>query len=272
MSATQELFAVTSKQLTMMTPPQIDALNEVLDKELSRLVDALSKGEDSLQHALMQKKESKRSGNGWRQRWPLCLREAESLAREHIETEFEPSRRDMLMYGFRDGPSYRERLRKHLEALDNLRGERDRLLQGPGALLDGEWDKRGGWSRFITVPDGHMHRGRQCHTIRATTVTYWHPELSGRSDEEAVKAHGPFLCTHCYPGAPTAWRLDPAEERAKEKAKSECPGSRRCVELPPAMARRISKYATCPTCGREGVSVTSTWKLRVHKPKGEGGK
>lgn len=69
-------------------------------------------------------------------------------------------------------------------------------------------DKYTGWSRFflVTSSKGHIHSSMTCRTCRDTTRYGWLPELSGQSEAEAVEAHGPALCTVCYPSAPVEWQ------------------------------------------------------------------
>lgn len=64
-----------------------------------------------------------------------------------------------------------------------------------------------GWSRFflVTSSPGHIHSSMRCSTCRPTTQYGWLPELSGRTEEEAMKACGPTLCTVCFPEAPVDW-------------------------------------------------------------------
>lgn len=61
-----------------------------------------------------------------------------------------------------------------------------------------------GWSRFfvVTSSTGHIHSSMHCSTCRPTTTYGWLPELSGKSEAEAVEAHGPALCSICFPSAP----------------------------------------------------------------------
>ena len=77
-----------------------------------------------------------------------------------------------------------------------------------------------GWSRYILClsANGHIHNYYGCHTLRASTQLEWHPELSGLSEAEAVKALGPILCTHCYPSAPAEYKRDPAEWKRERDA------------------------------------------------------
>ena len=104
---------------------------------------------------------------------------------------------------------------------------------------------------------GHIHSTMACSTCRPTTVFAWLPELSGLSEKDAVEAYGPLLCSVCFPSAPVEWTVGTVSEKPK------CPGSGEHVPNP---NRR--RYLECPVCG-EYVSVTSTGKLRAHKPKDE---
>lgn len=63
-----------------------------------------------------------------------------------------------------------------------------------------------GWSRFFVVTSsaGHVHCSRSCHTCRPTTTYGWLPNLSGKSEAEAVAKLGPALCSVCFPTAPVA--------------------------------------------------------------------
>jgi len=131
--------------------------------------------------------------------------------------------------------------------------------------LEREFTRRGGWSRFFLVPGGHIHNSRGCHTLRATTVLGWLPDLSGQSEEQAVAAHGPHLCTVCFPSAPTDWCLDPAQAKAADPAR--CPGSGQ--QVTDANMRLRSPRGTCPECA-QAVSVTSLGRARAHRKAREG--
>jgi hypothetical protein len=64
-----------------------------------------------------------------------------------------------------------------------------------------------GWSRFflVTSSPGHIHSSMYCTTCRHTTEYGWLPQLSGKTEADAVKDCGPTLCTVCFPTAPTDW-------------------------------------------------------------------
>lgn len=65
-----------------------------------------------------------------------------------------------------------------------------------------------GWSRFflVTSSSGHVHSSMTCHTCRPTTAYGWVPQLSGKTEAEAVALLGETLCSVCYPSAPVAWQ------------------------------------------------------------------
>lgn len=120
----------------------------------------------------------------------------------------------------------------------------------------------GGWTRFFLVQGGHIHSSMSCSTCNregSLTSFGWLPELSGLTEAEAVAAHGAILCTVCFPSAPVEWTNGRELEAAAKKA-AQCSGSGRYVQT-----RR--RYAACPDCGAS-TSVTSTGKLRAHKPRG----
>lgn len=76
------------------------------------------------------------------------------------------------------------------------------------------------WSRFILCLShgGHIHNAVGCSTLRYDTAVEWHPELSGLSVEEAVKALGPTLCSVCFPSAPVEWRRKRSDVEREAKA------------------------------------------------------
>lgn len=60
------------------------------------------------------------------------------------------------------------------------------------------------WSRFflVTSSTGHVHASMYCSTCRWSTTYGWLPELSGKSEAEAVAELGAVLCSVCFPSAP----------------------------------------------------------------------
>ena len=81
------------------------------------------------------------------------------------------------------------------------------LVEGPQAVLDAEFARRGGWSRAYLVTDGHVHSNQNCsscHKGEFRTRFSWMIAYSGKTEEEIVKAAGERACTICYPSAPVA--------------------------------------------------------------------
>lgn len=114
------------------------------------------------------------------------------------------------------------------------------------------------WSRFFMVQNhgGHIHRDMSCSTCYATTSYGWLPTLSGLTEKDAVEAHGPLLCSVCFPTAPVEWTTGPAKDDSDK-----CAGSGENV---PPEAPYSRRYLECPHC-HVFVSVTSAGKFRAHK-------
>ena len=126
------------------------------------------------------------------------------------------------------------------------------------AKLEEVWRTRGRWARFFLVPNGHIHASTACRSLHPTTRIFWLPELSGESEADAVAAHGPTLCTHCFPLAPVEWTT----KAPVAPPPDQCPASGRYV--PGAQLRLSSPRGHCPDCGQT-VSVTSRGNARKHK-------
>lgn len=132
-------------------------------------------------------------------------------------------------------------------------------LEAECDIIDAEYHSHP-WSRFIAVQDGHIHSGTSCAggTIRVTTQLGWHPELSGKTEAEAVDLLGPMLCTHCFPSAPVEWTVGkPKADRCKGSGKRFAGQCRN---------RGMSYYGECTGCGEEQL-VTTSGLIRAHKPK-----
>lgn len=76
------------------------------------------------------------------------------------------------------------------------------------------------WSRFFLVvsSNGHIHASRACSTCRPSTRFGWLPQLSGATEQQAVDAYGPALCSVCFPAAPTAWTTTQLTRAAAARA------------------------------------------------------
>jgi hypothetical protein len=95
--------------------------------------------------------------------------------------------------------------------------------------LEGEYRRRGGWTRafLVTNNGGHVHRTQACSTCYITTDFVWLTDLSGKDEQGIVDLAGERACTVCYASAPVALRLDrptqlfSEEEKAAQKAREE---------------------------------------------------
>lgn len=126
--------------------------------------------------------------------------------------------------------------------------------------LDCEFQSRGGWTRFFTVEDGHIHSARHCKggTIRVTTRVGWNPELSGKTEREAVTLLGPNLCTHCYPSAPAEW----TKGTEKKIAEGYCEGQGSYGEN--LQMQYVTPRGNCPVC-KQGTGISKNGKVLKHK-------
>lgn len=128
---------------------------------------------------------------------------------------------------------------------------------------------RGGWSRFFLVSsnNGHIHSSMDCSTCRDTTQFSWLPQVSGKSEEDAVAAHGPMLCSVCFPSAPVEWTNYWEKEEQRKQAES-CPGSGTFdwVEGTTRFGYAAGNGGTCAHCNGYA-AATASKKIRKHKPE-----
>lgn len=152
--------------------------------------------------------------------------------------------------------------------LDKITAADEQLaaLKDEAAPLNAEHTRRG-WSRFFLVAaaGGHIHSSTHCSTCNRNgrpTQFSWLPDLSGKSEAEAVEDQGARLCTVCFPDAPVEWTNFWELEEARKQAES-CDGSgtRDWVE---GTVTKSRKYADCQHCGTKQ-SLTPTNKFRKHK-------
>jgi hypothetical protein len=95
------------------------------------------------------------------------------------------------------------------------------------------------WSRFFIVQNnnGHIHSNMRCSTCYATTQFGWNPQLSGKSEAEAVAELGEILCTVCFPSAPVAWTA--GISKAAQVSKDER-AAKKAAKAPVFIAERVS--------------------------------
>lgn len=80
------------------------------------------------------------------------------------------------------------------------------------------------WPRFFHVSNlnGHIHRTApnhpdRCQTCKPDTPYRWLPALSGLTEDDAVKAIGPVLCSVCFPSAPVEHTTGVAHSTRQER-------------------------------------------------------
>lgn len=160
---------------------------------------------------------------------------------------------------------YKEELAKAVAKAQEIEREAD--------PFEAEFKRRGGWSRFfLCVSDGgHIHR-RHCQTLRPTTRIGWLPEMSGKTEEEAVTEYGIQMCTICFPSAPTMPGYIKAQVEARkaeaEKAKTLCPGSGTTDHDHSRMRFAFFKGGVCKHC-EHMIGASSLGKMRKHTPEGK---
>jgi hypothetical protein len=170
--------------------------------------------------------------------------------------------------------------RTNTEALAELTASKQALYEKGQEIADLE-DTYTGWSRFfvVTSSNGHIHSSRACSTCYPTTTYGWLPNLSGKTEAEAIKHFGPAaeaLCSVCFPNAPVA-RMDANLTQKQTDAllrgetpeavakKVYCPGSGQ-RSATPVDWRRMTPSGKCPHCGYFG-AVTQSGTMRKHKEK-----
>lgn len=86
-------------------------------------------------------------------------------------------------------------------------------------VYDGEFERRGGWTRAFWVANsgGHVHRSMQCSTCYPTTNFQWLTDYSGKEENEIVGDAGDRACTVCYSSAPVDLLRRPSKINDPEK-------------------------------------------------------
>lgn len=182
-----------------------------------------------------------------RKSWPTsdtdAIAKAREIADESARKHFMPNTPDP---------------REAFDALAKLDAADARLaeLRAAIAVFNAEYVRRP-WSRFFIVRNnnGHIHSSMSCQTCFTTTDFGWLPELSGKTEADAVRDHGTILCSVCFPSAPVEWT-------AGKSKPAGCPGK----PVPGTIKRQgMRTYAKCDTCGSNEYR-NANGSLRKHKP------
>lgn len=145
------------------------------------------------------------------------------------------------------------------------------LAEGPQAVLDAEYGRRGGWTRAYLVTDGHVHKTRRCSSCnngQSPTRFSWMIDYSGKSEEEIIQAAGHRACTICYPSAPVGRKaprsvmLTP-EEIARDGARADAAQAKE--------ARAAAKAAKAITDSDGSPLKVYTWTKKAHQKQTRAG-
>jgi hypothetical protein len=147
-------------------------------------------------------------------------------------------------------------INEYNDRINELVAKRDEV-KAAMAPFEVEWDRRGGWSRYVLVRAGHIHR-QGCHTVRPTTAAVWDTRASGMNEDEVVTTYSYVACTKCFKDAPVTAKPSP-------ESQGYCAGSGTYkVEDVNGSIRLYRPWGRCKECGQRA-SVTSTGKIRKHK-------
>jgi hypothetical protein len=160
------------------------------------------------------------------------------------------------------------------------------------APFDAEFERRGGWTRYLFVRAGHLHRAG-CSSLRPTTQTYLFAEASGLDATEIVSKYTFTACTKCWKDAPVGTTsgkgsdegMCPGSRKAPKMVQIECDrmkydaekrrsvptGEKYLATLPAGSTARgvVSRYSICAECGEQVLLSQETWKVRKHAAKTE---
>lgn len=237
----------TTQDLTTMTPRAFDEALAVIHTAHSKNLSRLAYAQDIAHRAAGDRK----TGYGRDAYWSMTNTEMEEKLTDRANA---------------DGPrSYaaRNALRDLQADQELVKGTQDQI-----GAFDAVFRQRGGWSRFFLVSsnNGHIHSSMHCSTCRPTTQFGWLPEVSGKTEEEAVAAHGAMLCTVCFPSAPLDWTNHWDREEERKRAES-CDGSG-TYDWVPGTTRfgyAAGNGGKCSVC-QGYAAATAGGKIRKHKP------
>lgn len=249
----------TTEETTMNTRPEAQ-IDEAI-AEAYELLGAAQVKLDREKVSVLRTAGSRQYKSGGRYVWDMEITEAEVAIEKAIADNAHEGEHGRFVFG-KSWTSITE-LKKDVADLAAAREARD-AARGEYLARDAQYT---GWSRFFLVNNtgGHIHSSMSCQTCRFDTSFSWLPSLSGLSEKDAVDAHGAILCTVCFPSAPVEW-TNQYELDAAAKAADKCPGSGTYDHNSSGLSY-YQKRAECNHCGHT-ISVTSTGKLRGHKPEG----
>ncbi len=234
---------MTTKDLTQMTPPQVDTI----------------------------------IAGYWGEKAPF-KREHDGIRGEIFRISHPQTRSDRYdyesSYSHKSKPEWKEsriaQLRAKLPELEEKIAEIDAKI----APYQAEYMRRR-WKRYYLVTSsspGHVHDGMNCSTCYPTTEFSWLVDLAGKSSREMVAQWGDVACTVCFPDAPSftsEWKSGTKKRQAREaKEGGVCPLSGQIwtprPDAPPDAPQRPTQ-AKCQKCGAQIKIDIRTRKIRKHQ-------
>lgn len=188
-----------------------EALSSLWEREQGAL-DDIRRGRLSLHHRMGELPVRTAWGRHGSETWPTSDIEVEALAREKLAL----ARTEVLGFPWSvassDGSGriilcHRGTDTEYAVARIDLAKATLRAVRSEAEPLEADYATHR-WSRFflVTNTNGHIHESMHCRTTFPTTRWSWLPALSGLTEADAVAAHGPRLCSVCFPTAPVEWQ------------------------------------------------------------------
>jgi hypothetical protein len=142
----------------------------------------------------------------------------------------------------------------HRPELDKLQGQVNAatlevtILEGEVAPFTAEFTRRGGWSRYYLVEDGHLHYDLSSYRCsrQFTTTHYWMTDLSGQDAVKVVEMAGERACTNCFPDAPVAVLERPSQLQTANEAEKAAAAQERADKKTAAALAKAAKAITNP--------------------------
>jgi hypothetical protein len=225
---------MTTKDLTQMTPPQVDTI----------------------------------IAGYWAERTPLEHRLRRALGEIKDIENLTPER---IQYHGWSPRTIASQINHWTAIVDELRPKLAEI-KARMAPYQAEYMRRR-WNRYYLVTSsspGHVHRGMDCSTCYPTTEFQWLVDLAGKSSKEMVAQWGDVACTVCFPEAPAwkEWKSGTKKREAREeKEGGVCPLSGQVWTPRPDAPPDAPKWPTqakCQKCGAQIKISPDTRKIRKH--------
>lgn len=170
--------------------------------------------------------------------WAMAIRPA-AEAQARASKRLADARRYLKAGGY-----HRERGERIEAEATAMMDEAMARYRAASAPFDEEYERRGGWPRYLLVcnSNGHVHTSpHRCSTIvPGSTMVAPVYELSGASEAEVVARCGTSACTRCFPAAPVETRVD-RERRSAEARQAKA--AERAAKAAAQAVRRAEREA-----------------------------